>query len=319
MRSISMLLLSILATCPTILNAEDAHSDRLKPGSHDARLGDVTLHYVVAGHGSPVLVPSPNWGPGSLYLQRGLVPLERNHLLIFIDSRGSGASSKPTDVRRMSIDDMADDIENMRTYLGIDELDLIGHSAAGEAAIEYAERYHGHIGHLILVEAATRGSSANDLAESRQSKANFERLSKDPRYADAVTHLMNDPFPPPTDDAMMQGLKNSGALDFANPGEAAPRFAQTIAGMTPSSFAWRTSIAADRAKPIEQESKLGTVQAAVLVVQGKQDWLVPALTGEHIHEGIAQSMLLELDECGHFPWIEQPTKFFSAIDQFLSH
>jgi hypothetical protein len=45
-----------------------APSDRLSPGPHDARVGDVTLHYVVAGRGSPVLIPSPSWGPGSLYL-----------------------------------------------------------------------------------------------------------------------------------------------------------------------------------------------------------------------------------------------------------
>ncbi len=88
-----------------------ADSVRLAAGEHDAPVNDVQLHYTIAGHGPLVFVCSPGWGPGSLYLQRGLAPLEEHFTLLFIDTRGSGKSSRPADVKRMSASDMADDIE----------------------------------------------------------------------------------------------------------------------------------------------------------------------------------------------------------------
>lgn len=318
MRSARQFFTLMVAVLSTAASAGEQSAGRLTQGAHDARVGEITLHYVVAGRGKPVFVPSPSWGPGSLYLQRGLQPLEAKHLVIFIDSRGSGLSSHPADERRMSMDDMADDIEAMRRYLGLQRFNLIGHSGAGEAAIEYAERYHGHLDHLVLVDAATYGTSADDEAEGRAADQDRIRLAKDPRYASAVDHMIHDPFPPPTDAAMMQRLIDTGALDFADPASAGPRFAETIAGMTPSSYAWRTSGAADRAHPLEQERKLGQIEARTLVVHGKQDWLVPVLTAEHVHHGIGRSTLLELDNCGHFPWIEQPASFFAGVERFLA-
>lgn len=318
MRSTRLFVTLVAAVLGTAASAGEQSAARLTQGAHEARVGDVTLHYVVAGHGKPVLVPSPSWGPGSLYLQRGLQPLEADHLVIFVDSRGSGLSSHPADERRMAMDDMADDIEAMRRYLGLARFDLIGHSGAGEAAIQYAERFHGHLDGLVLVDAATYGTSADDEAEGKAADQDRARLAKDTRYAAAVDHMIHDPFPPPSNAAMMQRLMDTGALDFANPASAGPRFAATIKGMTPSAFAWRTSSAADRAHPLEQERKLGQIKARTMIVHGKQDWLVPVLTAEHVHRGIARSTLLELDNCGHFPWIEQPATFFAGVKRFLA-
>ena len=292
-------------------------ADKLAPGPHEAALGDVTLHYVVAGHGTPVLVPSPGWGPGSLYLQRGLEPLEADHRLVFIDSRGSGGSSRPVDERCMGLDDMADDIDHMRAYLGITRLDLVGHSLSGAAAIEFAERYPDHLGRLVLLDAATIGDSAGDHAEEAQGKRDMARLAGDPRYAEALHHMMTD-AEPKDDAAMMQFLTRTGALDFADPARSGPIFAKTIAGMAPSAFAYRTSFAADRAGAYNQERLLGRIRSPVLIVHGRQDWLVPVLTAEHIHADVAGSQLLLLDGCGHFPWIEQPAPFFPAVERFLA-
>jgi pimeloyl-ACP methyl ester carboxylesterase len=99
--------LSIYSFCePTKLVASgDGKSDgsasadtidpKLAVGSHQAKLADVSLHYVVAGHGHLVFVTSPGWGIGSLYLQRGLAPLEKTFTVVYLDTRGSGGSSRP--------------------------------------------------------------------------------------------------------------------------------------------------------------------------------------------------------------------------------
>jgi alpha/beta hydrolase fold len=112
----------------------DTIDPKLSLGSHQAKLADVSLHYVVAGHGPLVLVTSPGWGIGSLYLQRGLVPLEKTFTVVYLDTRGSGGSSRPTDTKQMSMAVMADDIDRFRSYLGLDSIKLMGHSNGGHRA-----------------------------------------------------------------------------------------------------------------------------------------------------------------------------------------
>ena len=94
--------------------------EKLSPGEHDAPIRDVQVHYTVAGKGPLLFVCSPGWGAGSLYLQQGLAPLEEHFTLLFIDTRGSGKSSKPQDATRMTAVEMADDIEALRSYLSLD-------------------------------------------------------------------------------------------------------------------------------------------------------------------------------------------------------
>ena len=118
-----------------------AQDSKMTAGPHDVDLKDARLHYVVAGHGPLVFVTSPGWGPGSLYLQKGLSPLEERFTLLFLDTRGSGGSSRPADSTKMSTAVMADDVDRLRDYLGIDSIILIGHSNGGAIALDYAERY----------------------------------------------------------------------------------------------------------------------------------------------------------------------------------
>ena len=69
---VSQILLAIFALTPDSAFGSGSES-KLTVGPHDAQLADVRLHYVVAGHGPLVLVTSPGWGSGSLYLQRAIL------------------------------------------------------------------------------------------------------------------------------------------------------------------------------------------------------------------------------------------------------
>src|SRR5688572_23452948 len=68
---------------------------RLAKGEHGIDLKGVRLHYVVRGQGPVLFVTSPGWGVGSNYLQSSLTPLEQKFTVVYIDTRGSGGSSRP--------------------------------------------------------------------------------------------------------------------------------------------------------------------------------------------------------------------------------
>lgn len=111
-----------------LAHAEPNH-DALTPRAHDVQLSDVRTHYVVAGHGPLVFMSSVGWGPGSLEYQNAFKPMESHFTMVYVDERGNGASSLPADVKQMSVVVMADDIEYLRQYLGLDTMRLMEHSA----------------------------------------------------------------------------------------------------------------------------------------------------------------------------------------------
>ena len=141
-------------------------SEKLSPGEHDAPIRDVQLHYTVAGKGPLVFACSPGWGAGSLYLQQGLAPLEKNYTLLFIDTRGSGKSSQPQDATRMTALEMAEDIEALRSYLSLDQIILIGHSDSGAIGLFCAERYPGQLAKLVVIDGISYGHTAQDQQEA---------------------------------------------------------------------------------------------------------------------------------------------------------
>ena len=97
--------------------------------------------------------------------------------------RGTGASAVPADPATYRCDHMVEDVEALRAHLGLDRLDLLGHSAACDLAVLYAARYPDRLSRLSLITPALHviGLSTTD----DQLLANVTRRSGEPWYADA--------------------------------------------------------------------------------------------------------------------------------------
>lgn len=309
-----LLALACVVTLSPLIGISQQNSDKLSSGEHYADLGDVRLHYTVAGSGPLLIVCSPGWGISARYLELGLVPLEAHFKLLFIDTRGSGKSSRPADDNKMSGADMADDIEHLRVTLGLKQISLFGHSDSGSIALDFAERYPTSIERLIFVDGDTLGTSAADKEESAESERLIQAASTDVHFKAAVEALSKPPIM--TDEGMAQSLKDALPVYFANV-DNIPAFATTTQDTKPSSWAWQFHDKANRLHSWHQQERLGEVRAKTLVIVGKQDRICPALIAEHVHAGIRGSQLLEIDNSGHFPWIEQPSQFFDAVVRFL--
>lgn len=64
-------------------------------------------------------------------------------------------------------------------------------------------------------------------------------------------------------------------------------------------------------------SLLPKVSVPTLVIFGKYDVLVPASDAQVTEQLVPNSQLVLLDECGHFPMIEQPEQTLSIMKDFL--
>ena len=92
-------------------------------------------------HGGPGGSTSPN--------QRRYYDPKKFRIVLH-DQRGAGKSRPFADIRQNTTWDLAEDIEKLRTHLGIEKMILIGGSWGSTLAVAYAEKHPDHVSGLIL-------------------------------------------------------------------------------------------------------------------------------------------------------------------------
>lgn len=282
----------------------------LFPGHHKATINGLQLAYTVIGEGPPLFVTSPGWGIGSTYLQRGMRALCKDFTVIFIDTRGSGRSSRPPTEADMGSAAMADDVDQLRRHLGLKSIDLMGHSNGGAIAIAFAASYAAVCRKLVLIDSQLIGFAGSEATQEFLTKG-----MDDPRYRDAIK-FAGLPLPD-TDEAFTQRLNDLLPLFFHDPGNGLPLFLETMDGLV-SASAFHAQGAADQLPEADQTARLDRITAETLIVVGRHDWICPVPVSERLHSGIASSRLEVFENTGHLPWIEEPQRFFSTVKRFLS-
>jgi pimeloyl-ACP methyl ester carboxylesterase len=207
---------------------------------------------------------------------------------------------------------MTDDLEQLRQYWGLSQMDLLAHSNGSAIAILYAERYPQHVRKLVVVGSQLLGyhsdkPSPAGLAEEARRKA-------DPDFAYYLAHI-NDSSPD-TDAGFTEYFRARAGFFVYDPKKDVP----TILGQLTNTMTVsinRAFIESPRRADAPPLSDLGKITAKTLVVEGKQDPVCPLDEAQAIQAGIAHAQLQAIDHSGHFPWVEQPAEFFGPVEQFL--
>lgn len=304
------LVIAVVLGIVTFCVGQDSPSQghKLAAGEHRADLGGIRFWYSVAGKGPMLVVQSPGWGAGSEYLQHGLASLEKNFTVIYYDTRGSARSSRPSDVKLMSTDEMIEDLGRLRGYWGLDSITVLGHSNGGGIALGYAIQHPERVHKLILVGACTED---HDFRAERQRE--IEARKDDARFKDAIAALPggNDAK---TDEDFDAYLKKVLPLFFYDPASGMPRYAKTNTALP---TVWAHQAVGTPGLPVtKEESVLDHVKAQTLVLVGHDDWVCPVAEGQRLNKGIRNSRLVILEKSGHFPWIEAPEQFFGEVERF---
>jgi proline iminopeptidase len=277
--------------------------------------GGVRLFYRVAGAAPDTLVVL-HGGPGFTldYLADDLLPLADRHTLIFYDQRGTGRSSLVSDSAALDGQRFAEDLEAVRRHFRLERVALLGHSWGAGIAAMYAARYPERIGRLIIVggiplQRSLLTSAFDALAAGRDSGTRRQmqqwreaRLANpgDAAACRAYYVLWFTPFfVDPAAARRSKGDFCAGSPEsLRNKVQSVDRFTMASLG----EWDWR--------------APLRTLKAPVLVIHGSRDVL--PLEGAHGWATVPpDARLLLLDNVGHFPYLEVPDRFFTAVHDFL--
>src|SRR5215831_6006514 len=125
--------------------------------SHNtASVNDIKLHYVIGGHGPPVVLLH-GW-PETWYAWHKVMPaLAKNYTVIAPDLRGLGDSSKP--LTGYDGKTVAEDIHQLVTKLGYKTILLVGHDWGTQVAYSYAAAHPMEVKRLAVMELTIPGFS----------------------------------------------------------------------------------------------------------------------------------------------------------------
>jgi pimeloyl-ACP methyl ester carboxylesterase len=90
-------------------------------------------------------------------------------------------------------DNVAEDLEALRQNLGLERLDLFGHSAGANIVLRYAEYHPERVSRLVLVTPSTRAVGIEITDEARSEVARSR--ATEPWFTDAFATLGSHPRP----------------------------------------------------------------------------------------------------------------------------
>jgi pimeloyl-ACP methyl ester carboxylesterase len=270
------------------------------------------LAYRRTGEG-PVLV-CHGGGPGfsSLYLG-DLAGLGDELELVLLDPRGTGGSAKPSDPRAYAIEDYVSDLENLREHLGLERIQLFGHSHGGIVATAYAARHPERVERLILASTLARFSPEQGAAMA----AAVESHADEPWYEDARAALEAEEAGDfETDEELAELTLREFPFYFARYGEVERTYVATLGGDKPNADALRL-FNQEQLPSFDLRPDLAQIAAPTLVITGEEDFITGPLSAAELSEGIPGAETVLVPGCGHFIFVEAPEAFSDSVLAFL--
>jgi pimeloyl-ACP methyl ester carboxylesterase len=267
------------------------------------------IGYRVLGAGAPVVCLPGGPGRASEYFG-DLGGLSTSRQLIMPDTRGTGESEDAADPSSYRCDRLVGDVEALRVHLGLDRIDLLGHSAAGNLAVLYAAAYPERIARLILL---TPGLTALGIDESDEAwRSALERRSGEPWYPDALAAIEKA-------EAGDQTLENRRAYTpffYGRWDDVAQ--AHVEVGISERARAVMANFRAEGAFNTAATCEaIGRLAAPVLLYGGQIDTAPMPETLERAARLFPNASVTLQPGAAHFPWIDDANFFTAAISSFL--
>lgn len=271
-----------------------------------------TLAFRTLGDGPPLLCLPGGPGRAAEYLG-DLGGLSAHRTLILPDTRGTGASATPADPGTYRVDRLVADVEALRRHLGMDRVDLLGHSAGGSLAMLYAAAHPDRLASLTLVAPSY---AAVGLPSDTGVEKVIAYRAAEPWHTEAVTahrHMMTaNTFAEAAPYRLAFEPLMYGRWDDAARAHAAADPAQRA---LPVSEHYYKDYTPDTG---ELRRRLGALPCPVLLLVGEVDLWPTAESAADAASLFPEVRLAVQPGAGHYPWLDDPQAFTAAVEGFLS-
>ncbi len=255
----------------------------------------VDMHALEAGTGAPLVLLHPEPGDASTFA--AVLPrLCDTHRVLALDLRGSGASAKPRG--DYSVATQARFVARFLDAVAADRAVLVGNSYGAIVALHIAAHSPERVRALVLSGTCAYGDY---------------RLPWKARVLSSSAGRFLAPVVP------RRAIEREYRAQFADPAHVAKApidAIRTAFGDRPARRAlWQQAHQLEfrRVEPL-----LGRISAPALLVWGRNDPATPLRWAHRLQHDLVGAQLTIIEDCGHYPPIEQPDLFARCTRDFVA-
>ena len=249
-------------------------------------------------------------GPGAdhCYLLPQLLHLGEKHDLLFYDQRGGGRSKSDARIPvtwRNHVEDLGAIVEEH----GLDPLSIVGYSWGAMLGLLYALEQRGNPQLRAPSRMALINPAPLTIEYRRQFEAEFARRQQSPEIQQLRDELAASGLRERDPQAYRQRAFELGVAGyFSDPRKATDLTPFRVVGRIQQSV-WESL------GDFNLIDALAGVRVPSIIIHGRDD-PIPIASSREAASALGTNLVV-LDECGHVPYVEQPTKLFAALDPFL--
>ena len=256
------------------------------------------LYYETEGSGIPCIVPVPGYQG---YLTRTLSEELRGRFQFhFLHMRGNGRSDG-FPMEAVTLDAIFEDFDAFRRHAGLERIGILGHSAMGCMALDFARRYPDTTAFVISIGAPPRmPGHFQKTGEFWDAHADEERKSA---YGKSMAQLdMSDVAP---DDRFYVTYRAMGARYWYDPHfDCAPIASDMKVNMEMTAHLFGNVI-----NELDPTPHFPEIACPVFLAQGQHDFSAPHTLWEGLPETLPNATYVEFERSGHYPMYEEPERF----------
>ncbi|NMM47374.1 alpha/beta fold hydrolase [Marinigracilibium pacificum] len=269
---------------------------------------DHNLYYKVLGEGPCLLVLHGGPALDHSYLLEPFLDLAKTYKLVFFDQVACGKSSIPKNTENYSFANLVNDLNLVVDYLNIDSFGIIAHSWGSLLALEYAKSNSDLVKSIIFSNPMSLcwddWQMEQQILDSKILKADLikrkkilqsDKMRKNPSLM--VGKLMRISFKPHFyNEDYINDLNLNIPDDYLLRSEFYERIISENQGF-------------------DLFKNTDSLSIPSLIIYGEIE-AGKEISGDKFREVLTDSTLKEIKHSGHFPFIENPTAYFKAVDKF---
>jgi proline iminopeptidase len=265
-----------------------------------ADVNGTTIFYTEIGAGPALLLMHGGPGFDHTCFRPAFDRMAVECRVIYYDHRSNGRSGRPS-IETFTIEQAADDAAGLLDHLDVARAVVCGHSYGGFIAQEFASRHPDRLAGLVLVDTTPGQLGATDDPRADQGPP------PPPGFIEAISSV-------PASDAEFAAMAPTMMpyyLHRLSWADIEPVLADTIFSVDAMVRGMQVLAGWSSVDRLDQ------IQTACLLLAGRHDIPTSWQQSERIARRVPHAEMVVLEDSGHFPWLEEPDRFFEVLNAWL--